>query len=204
MGNLLFKRLLPFYIQYQRCASAGNLYISYYKYVLYKISDYFGKAGYYYPIPQNCTVVNINKIYVGYNSPVFRPGCYIQGEGTIQIGNYVQVAQNVGIVSTNHDVNQLKVKHPAPIIIGDYCWLGMNSVVTAGVTLGPHTIVGAGSVVTKSFPDGYVVIAGCPAKVIRHLDKKEATPYHNKEEYYGFLSKEEFQAKYEFRDKESL
>ena len=80
MENLLFKRLLPFYIQYQRCASAGNLYISYYKYVLYKISNYFGKAGYYYPIPKNCTVVNIHKIYVGYKSPVFSTGGYFKGE----------------------------------------------------------------------------------------------------------------------------
>lgn len=45
----------------------------------------------------------------------------------------------------------------------------MNSVVLPGVSLGPHTVVGAGSVVTKSFPDGYCVVAGNPAKIIRRL-----------------------------------
>ncbi len=45
----------------------------------------------------------------------------------------------------------------------------MNSVVLPGVTLGPHTIVGAGSVVTKSFPQGELRCAGNPAKIIRHL-----------------------------------
>ena len=50
----------------------------------------------------------------------------------------------------------------------------MNSVILPGVTLGPHTIVGAGSVVTHSFPDGYCVIAGNPARLIRTLDAGQA------------------------------
>ena len=45
----------------------------------------------------------------------------------------------------------------------------MNAVV--GVTLGDHTVVGAGAVVTKSFPQGYCVIAGVPAKVVKVLDE---------------------------------
>ena len=49
----------------------------------------------------------------------------------------------------------------------------MNSVILPGVVLGDHTVVGAGSIVTKSFEDGYCVIAGNPAKVIRTLDKEK-------------------------------
>lgn len=49
----------------------------------------------------------------------------------------------------------------------------MNSVVLPGVTFGPKTIVGAGSVVTKSFPEGQCVIAGNPARVIKRLDHGE-------------------------------
>ena len=49
----------------------------------------------------------------------------------------------------------------------------MNAVLLPGTTLGDHTVVGAGAVVTKSFPDGYVVIAGNPAKVIRTLNKAD-------------------------------
>lgn len=47
----------------------------------------------------------------------------------------------------------------------------MNSTVLPGVVLGDHTVVGAGSVVTKSFPEGWQVIAGNPAKVIHKLEK---------------------------------
>jgi acetyltransferase-like isoleucine patch superfamily enzyme len=46
----------------------------------------------------------------------------------------------------------------------------MNAVILPGVTLGDHTIVGAGSVVTKSFENGNCVIAGNPAKIIKNLE----------------------------------
>lgn len=48
--------------------------------------------------------------------------------------------------------------------------MGMNSMILPGVVLGPHTVVGAGSVVTKSFPNGYCVIAGVPAKLVKTID----------------------------------
>ncbi len=46
----------------------------------------------------------------------------------------------------------------------------MNAVILPGVTLGDHTVVGAGAIVTKSFPDGHCIIAGNPAKEIRKID----------------------------------
>ena len=61
-----------------------------------------------------------------------------------------------------------------------------------GVHLGLRTIVGASSVVTKSFPDGYCVIGGNPAKLIKELDKEKFVPTKYEEEYYGFVPKNEF------------
>ena len=81
----------------------------------------------------------------------------------------------------------------SPIKIGDYSWRGMNSVITAGVELGPRTIVAAGAVVTKSFPEGFCVLAGVPAKKIKDLDKEQFKPWTFENEYYGFVPKEEFE-----------
>ncbi|MGF6348662.1 DapH/DapD/GlmU-related protein [Variovorax sp. W2I14] len=55
------------------------------------------------------------------------------------------------------------------IVIGEHCWIGMNVVVLPGVVLGPKTIVAAGAVVTKSFPEGNSVIGGVPAKLLKRL-----------------------------------
>lgn len=63
------------------------------------------------------------------------------------------------------------------IIIGQHSFIGSNSLILPGVELGRNTIVGAGSVVTKSFKEGNVVIAGNPAKVVttteRYVDKNK-------------------------------
>lgn len=97
-------------------------------------------------------------------------GCYIQGINGIILGDNTIFAPGVKIISANHqkdDYNQY-VKN-APVKIGKNCWLGANSIILPGVELGDNVIVGAGSVVSKSFGDN-VTIAGVPAKII--LQKK--------------------------------
>jgi acetyltransferase-like isoleucine patch superfamily enzyme len=99
------------------------------------------------------------------------PGCYFQSmNAKIVIGKGTYIAPNVGLITADHDFNDLaKHKEGKNIVIGEKCWIGMNSVILKGVELGEKTIVGAGSVVTKSFPEGKCVIAGNPAKLIRKL-----------------------------------
>lgn len=103
-------------------------------------------------------------------------GCYFQtwgDKGEIWIGKGSYIAPNVGIITRNHDLYNLDEHQGAEdVVIGDKCWIGMNSVLLPGVVLGENIIVGAGSVVTKSFPEGYCVIAGVPAKVIKVLEKR--------------------------------
>ncbi len=108
------------------------------------------------------------------------PGCYIQAINGIELGDYTILAPNVGLISANHDPACLDRHLPAPPIrIGSHCWIGMNAVILPGVELGDHTIVGAGSVVTRSFPEGYCIIAGNPARLIRRLSREELTPGSN-------------------------
>lgn len=99
-------------------------------------------------------------------------GCYFQcSSATIYIGRGTYIAPNVGIITANHDTSDLHSHREGKnVTIGDHCWIGMNAVLLPGVTLGPQTTVGAGAVVTKSFPAGKCVIAGNPARLIHSLD----------------------------------
>lgn len=103
-------------------------------------------------------------------------GKYFQNFGArITIGRGSWIASNVGIITANHDPADLARHLPGePVTLGESCWIGMNSVILPGVTLGPRTIVGAGSVVTHSYPGGHCVIAGNPARLIRALDEVQA------------------------------
>lgn len=100
-------------------------------------------------------------------------GTYIQNFDHIHIGKGVWIASGASIIASNHQLmNPDEHEDWEDVYIGDYCWIGANAVILPGVKLGPHTVVAAGSIVTKSFPEGYCVIAGNPAKIIKKLPKK--------------------------------
>lgn len=94
----------------------------------------------------------------------------------IQIGNRVQVGANSTIVDTDfHPLTPearacdfLAGAH-APIVIEDDVFIGMQSLILKGVTIGRGSVVGAGSVVTRYVPPG-VVVAGNPATVVKRLE----------------------------------
>ena len=154
----------------------------------------------YWPVHFSSKINQYKHIVVGVETcPGYHPGCYIQGIGKVYIGDYTRIATNVGIISSNHDLyDSRKYDLTSKVQIGSYCWLGMNSVILPNVFLGDFTIVAAGAIVTKSFPEGYCVIGGNPAKVIKYLDREKCVPYKNEPEYIGYLPKAKFE---EYRKK---
>ncbi|MFN6944458.1 MAG: acyltransferase [Cytophagaceae bacterium] len=149
----------------------------------------------YWPVHFTSTIVgDWRNVYCGIETcPGFSPGCYIQAIGKIYIGDYTQIAPNVGIISSNHALNDNRGQLPEIVKIGKYCWVGMGSMILPGVELGDYTVVGAGSVVTKSFPDGYCIIAGNPAKVIKVLNKDECVTHRSNIEYNGYIASNKFE-----------
>jgi acetyltransferase-like isoleucine patch superfamily enzyme len=119
------------------------------------------------------TVIFPKNISRGINVfPGDSPGNFIDAANGITIGDYTNIGPNVGLLSANHDlVDNSKYETAAPIKIGRFCWIGMNAVILPGVELGDFTIVGAGAIVTKSYPDGYCVLGGNPAQIINYQDK---------------------------------
>ncbi|WP_370514696.1 DapH/DapD/GlmU-related protein [Adlercreutzia sp. ZJ138] len=94
------------------------------------------------------------------------------GKARIRLGKGVLIARGCSIITANHDLANPDIHtQPRDVVIGDHCWLGSNVCVMPGVVLGPHTVVGANAVVTKSFPDGWCVLGGVPAKVIKTIEK---------------------------------
>jgi acetyltransferase-like isoleucine patch superfamily enzyme len=195
--HLLYRSIINIpYFHFVKNTRHSPVYCSLRMWFMQKVLGFNKKA--YWPIHFTSKINQYKHIIIGVETnPGYEPGCYIQGIGKVYIGDYTRIAQNVGIISSNHDLyDSSKHNLSSKVVIGNYCWLGMNSVILPDVTLGDFTIVGAGSVVTKSFPEGYCVIAGNPAKIIKYLQKDKCIPYKNEPEYIGYIPKEKFE---EFR-----
>ncbi len=150
----------------------------------------------YWPVHHSSVVNGAQNVYCGIETcPGYMPGCYVQAVDKIYIGDYTQIASGVGLIASNHDLYDSR-KHVSkgPIRIGKYGWIGMNAVILPGVELGNHCIVAAGAVVTKSFKDGYVVLAGNPAKVIKALDPEKCQEFRSEFEYNGYIASSNFKA----------
>lgn len=97
----------------------------------------------------------------------------LSASGGIVFEDGVMIAPGVRIATINHDMNARHTIYTyGKVLIRKNAWIGMNVTICPGVTIGKYAVVGAGAVVTKDVPD-YAVVAGVPAKVIRHLDPKD-------------------------------
>lgn len=104
-------------------------------------------------------------------------GCMIQqlctffDRGGITIGNNVAIAPKVNLITLNHDFNpdNRDATSARPIIIHDNVWIGINSTILSGVTIGKNAIIATGSVVTKDVEPN-TVVGGNPAKFIKMIN----------------------------------
>ena len=121
-----------------------------------------------WPCTLTCNVSNpLNVIFDSDNLDNFQSqGTYYQCyEGKIVIGKGSYIGPNVGIITSNHRKDCLhESEPPRDVIIGNDCWIGMNSVILPGVQLADNTTVGAGAVVTKSHMIPRDTLLGVPAR----------------------------------------
>ena len=104
-------------------------------------------------------------VFINYN-------CTFLGGAYIKIGNHVKIGPNVQIYTPSHPIDYEERRKSQetsfPVSIGDDVWVGGNVTILPGVTIGPRTIIGAGSVVTQDIPSDCVAV-GNPCKVIKQI-----------------------------------
>lgn len=98
----------------------------------------------------------------------------------IYIGDQVMIGPNVTICTTGHPVyplyREMVAHYSLPIHIGKNVWIGANSVILPGVTIGDNTVIGAGSIVTRDIPAD-VVAVGNPCRVMRRISERDREYY---------------------------
>jgi acetyltransferase-like isoleucine patch superfamily enzyme len=110
------------------------------------------------------------RIRIG-NNNYFNRNLMIDACGLVEIGDRNMFGPDVCIADSNHRFGEGAAPHTLPmeigrVKIGNHCWIGAKAIILMNVELADGCVVGAGAVVTKSFPSGSV-IAGVPAKLIR-------------------------------------
>jgi len=100
--------------------------------------------------------------------------------GPVTIGNDIMFAQNIVLSGLNHGYEEIDIPPSqqkttmAEIIVEDEVWIGANAVVVAGVRIGKHSVIAAGSVVTKNVPP-YSIVGGNPARLLKQYNKSTKT-----------------------------
>ncbi|EID72878.1 sugar O-acetyltransferase [Imtechella halotolerans] len=102
----------------------------------------------------------------------FNFNCVVLDVMEVNIGSKTMFGPNVQIYTATHPldykIRNTGLEYAKPITIGENVWVGGSVVICPGITIGDNSIIGAGSVVTKSIPAN-VIAAGNPCKVIRNL-----------------------------------
>ena len=126
-------------------------------------------------LSQRCIIVAKFGGNIVINEGVAMSGCTIYSMDSIIIGRNTDIGSGCKIIdndfhplpySQRYPKEQLDKVKKRPIVIGEGCFIGANSIILKGTTLGQNVIVGAGSVVCGSFPDN-VIIAGNPARIVK-------------------------------------
>lgn len=111
-----------------------------------------------------------SSIKIGKNSGF--SGTVIGGFLSIEIGENVHCGANTLITDSDWHLNDYRSEVPKKVILEDNVWLGEGAKVLKGVTIGKNSVIGAGSIVTKSIPSN-VIAAGNPCKVLKEIAIKK-------------------------------
>lgn len=112
-----------------------------------------------------CRFFSVKNLELGEDS-IIGHGAFLDGRDVIIIGNHVDIASDVMVYNSEHDIEAEDFKtHNAPVEIGDYVFIGPRVIILPGVRVGRGAVIAAGAVVTKDVPE-FTIVGGIPAKAI--------------------------------------
>lgn len=153
---------IPLHV-YGRCQVAGNGSIQVGNHVMLKSPRHR---------PIDIFVAPGAQLLIGDHTFINRGAC-ISCSDRIQIGSGCLIGDDCVIIDNDYHAIGGGPAKVAPIEIGAHVWLALKVIILRGVTIGEGSVIGAGSVVTRSIPP-YTFAAGAPARVIRAI-VREAT-----------------------------
>lgn len=116
-------------------------------------------------IHMGCHFFSLRGLEIGEDTKI-GTGAFLDGRAPLIIGNHVDIASEVMIYNSEHDVNSENFQATEePVEIGDYVFIGPRSIILPGVKIGCGAVVAAGAVVTSDVPP-FAIVGGVPAKVI--------------------------------------
>ncbi|MBR4451592.1 MAG: sugar O-acetyltransferase [Clostridia bacterium] len=157
-------------------------------------TDYAGKEKYMKEVfaecGENCYIelpfyANWGGHHVHFGSNVYANfGLTLVDDGEIFVGDRVLFGPHVTVATANHPVNpELREKsyqYNKDVHIGRNVWIGANTVIVPGVTIGENCVIGAGSVVTKDIPPNTVAV-GNPCRVLREIGDRDDEFFYKEE-----------------------